>query len=158
MCSVSPADTGCSMESPAPDHHDPHSSEEELEVINSIKDVRPSRPLRAASVCLPEKRKWSQVIPISRLSRSHYTWQNISSNRLASHKPISYCRSIDTVQKMRRMSPITAILVPHHLVPHLVVADFTVTITSNIPAHRTRRFTICWPAWQPPSNFGHHHQ
>lgn len=61
MCSVSPADTGCSMESPAPDHHDPHSSEEELEVINSIKDVRPNRPLRAASVCLPEKRKWSQV-------------------------------------------------------------------------------------------------
>lgn len=44
MCSVSPADTGCSMESPIPslilstpatDAHDPHSSEEELEVINS---------------------------------------------------------------------------------------------------------------------------
>lgn len=61
MCSVSPADTGCSMESPAPDQHDPHSSEEELEVINSTKDVRPDRPLRATSVCLPEKRKWSQV-------------------------------------------------------------------------------------------------
>lgn len=61
MCSVSPADTGCSMESPAPDQHDPHSSEEELEVINSNKMVRPTRPLRAASVCLPEKRKWSQV-------------------------------------------------------------------------------------------------
>lgn len=56
MCSVSPADTGCSMESPAPDQHDPHSSEEELEVINS-----PPRPSRASSVCLPEKRKWSQV-------------------------------------------------------------------------------------------------
>lgn len=61
ICSVSPADTGCSMESPAPDQHDPHSSEEELEVINSTKDVRPERPLRATSVCLPEKRKWSQV-------------------------------------------------------------------------------------------------
>lgn len=56
MCSVSPADTGCSMESPAPDQHDPHSSEEELEVINS-----PPRPPRSSSVCLPEKRKWSQV-------------------------------------------------------------------------------------------------
>uniref|UniRef100_A0AAR5P7A7 Uncharacterized protein n=1 Tax=Dendroctonus ponderosae TaxID=77166 RepID=A0AAR5P7A7_DENPD len=63
MCSVSPADTGCSMESPAPDPHDPHSSEEELEVINSnpqCERVAP-RPLRAASVCLPEKRKWSQI-------------------------------------------------------------------------------------------------
>ncbi|KRT85944.1 hypothetical protein AMK59_2846 [Oryctes borbonicus] len=56
MSSVSPADTGCSMESPAPDQHDPHSSEEELEVINS-----PPRPPRSSSVCLPEKRKWSQV-------------------------------------------------------------------------------------------------
>lgn len=62
MCSVSPADTGCSMESPAPDQHDPHSSEEELEVINSNSKVeRPPRPLRAASVCLAEKRKWSQI-------------------------------------------------------------------------------------------------
>lgn len=61
MCSVSPADTGCSMESPAPDQHDPHSSEEELEVINSSKPARPERPSRAASVCLPEKRKWSQI-------------------------------------------------------------------------------------------------
>ncbi|KAF2901828.1 hypothetical protein ILUMI_04360 [Ignelater luminosus] len=61
MCSVSPADTGCSMESPAPDQHDPHSSEEELEVINSTKQARSERPFRAASVCLPEKRKWSQV-------------------------------------------------------------------------------------------------
>lgn len=63
MCSVSPADTGCSMESPAPDQHDPHSSEEELEVINNTKDVRrPDRQsMRATSVCLPEKRKWSQI-------------------------------------------------------------------------------------------------
>lgn len=63
MCSVSPADTGCSMESPAPDPHDPHSSEEELEVINSNPKLERTtpRPLRAASVCLPEKRKWSQV-------------------------------------------------------------------------------------------------
>lgn len=61
MCSVSPADTGCSMESPAPDQHDPHSSEEELEVINSTKDVRSDRQLRSTSVCLPEKRKWSQI-------------------------------------------------------------------------------------------------
>ncbi|XP_019868798.1 uncharacterized protein LOC109597527 isoform X2 [Aethina tumida] len=71
--SASPADTGCSMESPAPDQHDPHSSEEELEVINGgdkkTSDTTsnvPStssgaRPLRAASACLPEKRKWSQV-------------------------------------------------------------------------------------------------
>lgn len=50
------------MESPAPDPHDPHSSEEELEVINSNpKCERLPRPLRAASVCLPEKRKWSQI-------------------------------------------------------------------------------------------------
>lgn len=58
---VSPADTGCSMESPAPDQHDPHSSEEELEVINNSKQARSRRPPRAASVSLPEKRKWSQV-------------------------------------------------------------------------------------------------
>ncbi|XP_025830073.1 TSC22 domain family protein 1-like isoform X2 [Agrilus planipennis] len=77
---VSPADTGCSMESPAPDReHDPHSSEEELEVINNSKEARSSertfhhhhhhlnhnhpqgqQPQRATSVCLPEKRKWSQ--------------------------------------------------------------------------------------------------
>ncbi|KAL1509217.1 hypothetical protein ABEB36_003987 [Hypothenemus hampei] len=63
MCSVSPADTGCSMESPAPDPHDPHSSEEELEVINSNPKCERATPgpLRAASVCLPEKRKWSQI-------------------------------------------------------------------------------------------------
>lgn len=63
MCSVSPADTGCSMESPTPNEHDPHSSEEELEVINMnpAKEIRAERLLRATSVCLPEKRKWSQV-------------------------------------------------------------------------------------------------
>lgn len=49
------------MESPAPDQHDPHSSEEELEVINNSKQARSRRPPRAASVSLPEKRKWSQV-------------------------------------------------------------------------------------------------
>ncbi|XP_044731927.1 autism susceptibility gene 2 protein isoform X2 [Chrysoperla carnea] len=62
--SVSPADTGCSGGSPPPSmdtFHDPHSSEEELEVINSPKQSRPPRPVRAASVCLPEKRKWSQI-------------------------------------------------------------------------------------------------
>ncbi|EFA02204.2 uncharacterized protein Reph isoform X1 [Tribolium castaneum] len=75
MCSVSPADTGCSMESPAPDQHDPHSSEEELEVINSNKEERPARPLRATSVCLPEKRKWSQVGGDS-YSRHKYTPEN----------------------------------------------------------------------------------
>lgn len=58
---VSPADTGCSMESPAPDQHDPHSSEEELEVINRNKEEIVDRPARVASVCLPEKRKWSQI-------------------------------------------------------------------------------------------------
>lgn len=62
--SVSPADTGCSGGSPPPNmdtFHDPHSSEEELEVINSPKQSRPPRPVRAVSVCLPEKRKWSQI-------------------------------------------------------------------------------------------------
>jgi len=49
--SVSPADTGCSVGSPGPDLHDAHSSEEELEVINSS-------PLQAAQ---PEKRKWSAL-------------------------------------------------------------------------------------------------
>ncbi|CAG9858651.1 unnamed protein product [Phyllotreta striolata] len=65
ICTVSPADTGCSMESPAPDQQDAHSSEEELEVINSNSKLRRAvahtRPLRAASVCLAEKRKWSQI-------------------------------------------------------------------------------------------------
>lgn len=62
-CTVSPADTGCSMGSPVPDDHhaDAHSSEEELEVINGNPKIPPPRPLRAASVCLAEKRKWSQV-------------------------------------------------------------------------------------------------
>lgn len=59
VCSISPADTGCSMESPAPDQQDAHSSEEELEVINNSTVERVSRPLRSAS-SLPEKRKWSQ--------------------------------------------------------------------------------------------------
>lgn len=65
MCSVSPSDTGCSMESPAPDQHDPHSSEEELEVINMNtavdKHSEQTRPSRVQSVSLPEKRKWSQI-------------------------------------------------------------------------------------------------
>lgn len=61
IVNVSPADTGCSMESPAPDQHDPHSSEEELEVINRNKEEIAERPVRATSVCLPEKRKWSQI-------------------------------------------------------------------------------------------------
>nr|XP_022903155.1 uncharacterized protein LOC111415636 [Onthophagus taurus] len=43
------------MESPAPDPQDPHSSEEELEVINNS-----PRPLLKSN-CQPEKRKWSQV-------------------------------------------------------------------------------------------------
>ncbi|XP_060530198.1 uncharacterized protein LOC132704308 [Cylas formicarius] len=82
LCSVSPADTGCSMESPAPDQHDPHSSEEELEVINGNTQAqaqRTVRPLRAASVCLPEKRKWSQVgdhhrfSPENEENMSHYS-------------------------------------------------------------------------------------
>lgn len=59
--SVSPTDTGCSL-TPIPSLqdplHDPHSSEEELEVINN---PRSPTPLRTSSVCLPEKRKWSQV-------------------------------------------------------------------------------------------------
>ncbi|CAH1956999.1 unnamed protein product [Acanthoscelides obtectus] len=88
VCSISPADTGCSLESPAPEvttgtccgeQHDAHSSEEELEVINgkesSLHRTLPNkgckgtgvgrgggRPLRAASVGLAEKRKWSQVV------------------------------------------------------------------------------------------------
>ncbi|KAK9870169.1 hypothetical protein WA026_006259 [Henosepilachna vigintioctopunctata] len=61
LVNVSPADTGCSMDSPAPDQHDPHSSEEELEVINRNKEEIAGRPARATSVCLPEKRKWSQI-------------------------------------------------------------------------------------------------
>ncbi|CAH1123637.1 unnamed protein product [Ceutorhynchus assimilis] len=81
MCSVSPADTGCSMESPAPDPHDPHSSEEELEVINSNPKCERTTPmpLRAASVCLPEKRKWSQIGDYNRYrpeneeNMSHYS-------------------------------------------------------------------------------------
>lgn len=68
--SISPVDTGCSVGSPAPDAlHDPHSSEEELEVINSPREVRGPCPLRPTSVCLPEKRKWSQISD-SRDSRS----------------------------------------------------------------------------------------
>lgn len=62
--SVSPADTGCSL-TPIPclqdALHDPHSSEEELEVINN---PRSPTPLRTNSVCLPEKRKWSQISTI----------------------------------------------------------------------------------------------
>ncbi|XP_050513858.1 uncharacterized protein LOC114338545 isoform X1 [Diabrotica virgifera virgifera] len=85
VCNVSPADTGCSMESPAPDQHDAHSSEEELEVINSNSKMRrstaPPRPLRAASVCLAEKRKWSQIgdaqnrryTPENEENMSHYS-------------------------------------------------------------------------------------
>lgn len=61
ICNISPADTGCSMESPAPDNQqDAHSSEEELEVINNTKEERASRPLRSAA-SLAEKRKWSQI-------------------------------------------------------------------------------------------------
>ncbi|CAH0560147.1 unnamed protein product [Brassicogethes aeneus] len=78
--SISPADTGCSVDSPAPDQQDAHSSEEELEVINSNKKVvEQVRPLRAASVCLPEKRKWSQMgdchkryTPENEENMSHY--------------------------------------------------------------------------------------
>ncbi|CAH1114274.1 unnamed protein product [Psylliodes chrysocephalus] len=85
ISTVSPADTGCSMESPAPDQHDAHSSEEELEVINSNSKMRrtgsTSRPLRAASVCLAEKRKWSQIgdaqnrryTPENEENMSHYS-------------------------------------------------------------------------------------
>ncbi|XP_050297765.1 uncharacterized protein LOC126737096 [Anthonomus grandis grandis] len=81
VSSVSPADTGCSMESPAPDQQDPHSSEEELEVINSNSKCERTipKPLRAASVCLPEKRKWSQIGDHDRYRReneenmSHYS-------------------------------------------------------------------------------------
>nr|CAH7757152.1 unnamed protein product [Callosobruchus chinensis] len=88
VCSISPADTGCSLESPAPEvsagtccgeQHDAHSSEEELEVINGKESSQHrtlsnrgckgsgvgrggGRPLRAASVGLAEKRKWSQVV------------------------------------------------------------------------------------------------
>lgn len=80
ICSISPADTGCSMESPAPDQHDPHSSEEELEVINmnNTKDLKFQRLLRATPICLPEKRKWSQIgdsrrySPENEENMSHY--------------------------------------------------------------------------------------
>lgn len=62
MCSVSPADTGCSMDSPVPEQQDPHSSEEELEVINNTREERSPLPLlHATSICLPEKRKWSEM-------------------------------------------------------------------------------------------------
>lgn len=65
-CSISPADTGCSVGSPAQDPlHDPHSSEEELEVINKHNprelELLPACPIRSTSVCLPEKRKWTQM-------------------------------------------------------------------------------------------------
>ncbi|XP_057656063.1 uncharacterized protein LOC130893742 isoform X2 [Diorhabda carinulata] len=85
VCNVSPTDTGCSMESPAPDQHDAHSSEEELEVINSNSKMRrsmaPPRPLRSSSVCLAEKRKWSQIgdtqnrryTPENEENMSHYS-------------------------------------------------------------------------------------
>ncbi|KAG5895774.1 hypothetical protein JTB14_001622 [Gonioctena quinquepunctata] len=79
VCSVSPADTGCSMESPGPDQHDPHSSEEELEVINSNSRIeKPPIPLRAASVCLAEKRKWSQVGDVQSRRYSPENEENIS--------------------------------------------------------------------------------
>lgn len=95
--SVSPADTGCSVGSPAPDPlHDPHSSEEELEVINNPRDLRPPCPLRATSVCLPEKRKWSQISADSRTldfspeneeNMSHYG--NLSPRRMEVISPCS---------------------------------------------------------------------
>nr|XP_023022518.1 uncharacterized protein LOC111510804 isoform X1 [Leptinotarsa decemlineata] len=73
--SISPADTGCSLESPRPDQQDAHSSEEELEVINSNRRIESTpRPLRTASVCLAEKRKWSQVGDVQ--SRSRYSPEN----------------------------------------------------------------------------------
>lgn len=61
ISNVSPEDTGCCVESPLPDHHDAHSSEEELEVINRNKTEINNGAVRATSVCLPEKRKWSQI-------------------------------------------------------------------------------------------------
>lgn len=49
--------------SPCPaDFHDAHSSEEELEVINSPAEVAtPTATLSATPSSQPEKRKWSQI-------------------------------------------------------------------------------------------------
>jgi len=73
LSSVSPADTGCSMESPAPDHQDAHSSEEELEVINS--SVVQTRPTRSVP---PEKRKWSQIVSGSTGTNAGGNEENVS--------------------------------------------------------------------------------
>lgn len=94
VCSVSPADTGCSMDSPAPDHQDAHSSEEELEVINNVNEQRiSSRPLRSATGSLPEKRKWSQIGEAYSSRCSPENEENMSQ-----FGNLSPCKCGDTVQ------------------------------------------------------------